>query len=57
MNGLSEFLHMGGYAVWVWSSYGICFVVLVINFLVPMVRRKRLRQSLARQARFEQAKQ
>jgi len=54
MRSFSEFLHMGGYAVWVWSSYGICLVVLLINFLAPMVRRRRLRQSLIRQARFEQ---
>ena len=29
MNGLREFLHMGGYAFYVWSSYGIALVVLV----------------------------
>jgi len=53
MHSFSEFLRMGGYAVWVWSSYGVCFVVLFINFLVPLIQRRRLRQSLIRQARFE----
>ncbi len=55
MDGLSEFLRMGGYAVWVWSAYAVCFVVLVINFVVPMLRRRRLRRALERQARFERA--
>jgi len=26
---MSEFLHMGGYAVYVWSAYGVAVVVLV----------------------------
>jgi len=56
VHSFSEFLHMGGYAIWVWSSYGICFIVLFINFLVPLLQRRKLRESLIRQARFEQKK-
>jgi heme exporter protein D len=26
-----EFLHMGGYAAYVWSAYGITLLVLVLN--------------------------
>lgn len=29
MNGLQEYLSMGGYAVWVWSAYGLATVALV----------------------------
>lgn len=39
---LSEFLHMGGYAAYVWSSYGLAFVVLVGNFLAARRRRRKL---------------
>ena len=39
---MSEFLNMGGYAVFVWSSFGISFVVLLLNVIVPVMRRKQL---------------
>jgi heme exporter protein D len=39
---MSEFLNMGGYAVFVWSSFGISFVVLLLNVIVPVIRRKQL---------------
>ena len=33
---MSEFLNMGGYAVFVWSSFGISFVVLLLNVIIPV---------------------
>ncbi len=30
---MTEWLHMGGYAVYVWSSYGIFLAVLAVNVL------------------------
>ncbi|MCZ6560417.1 MAG: heme exporter protein CcmD [Gammaproteobacteria bacterium] len=30
---LSEFLHMGGYAGYVWSSFGLTAAVLLINLV------------------------
>ena len=36
---ITEFLHMGGYAPYVWSSYGLALVVLVGNLI--LARRKR----------------
>ena len=53
MDTLREFLHMGGYGFYVWSAYGVTFVVLVANVLVPMLRARDLRARLARQARLE----
>ena len=38
----SEFLHMGGYAVFVWSSYGLALVMVVFNIVSPMLERKRV---------------
>ncbi len=41
MDGLSEFLNMGGYAFYVWTSYGIAALVLLANLVVPgSVRRE-----------------
>ncbi len=45
---MSEFFHMGGYAFYVWMSYGIAFVILLINIVVPMVRKQRLLRELRR---------
>ncbi|MDH5388393.1 MAG: heme exporter protein CcmD [Gammaproteobacteria bacterium] len=38
----SEFLHMGGYATFVWSSYGLALVMVVFNIVSPMIERKRV---------------
>ena len=39
---MNEFLHMGGYAFYVWTAYGAAFVVLALNLAAPIVRRRRL---------------
>ena len=38
----SEFLHMGGYATFVWSSYGLALVMVVVNIVSPLIERKHL---------------
>ena len=48
---LSEFFHMGGYAVFVWSSYGLTFVVLLLNWLLPFQQHKMNLKKLKRQVR------
>jgi heme exporter protein D len=53
MDTLGEFLHMGGYAFYVWGAYGVTFVVLLANVIVPLLRARDLRARLARQARME----
>jgi heme exporter protein D len=56
MSGLQEFFHMGGYATYVWSSYAIALVVLVINVLAPIRQRRKLLGQLARRQRRERRK-
>ncbi|MDX1513664.1 MAG: heme exporter protein CcmD [Gammaproteobacteria bacterium] len=48
---LSEFLHMGGYAPYVWGSYGIWLVVMVLNVVFPLIRLRETRARLARMLR------
>lgn len=48
---MSEFFHMGGYAVYVWSSYILAFVVLVFNLVAPVYRARRIKRMLARRSR------
>jgi heme exporter protein D len=38
---MSEFLYMGGYAFNVWTSYGLAFLILVINIVGPSLGHKR----------------
>jgi len=47
MNSFAEFLAMGGYGFYVWTAYGISFVVLLLNVLVPVIQRKQLLRELA----------
>lgn len=47
MNSFDEFLAMGGYGFYVWTSYGIATVVLLLNVVVPMMQRKQFLRELA----------
>ena len=46
-----EFLDMGGYAFYVWTSYGITLVILVANVVGPLRLRRKLLTNIARAAR------
>jgi len=48
---LTEFFHMGGYAFYVWTSYGVALVVLLLNVALPLRQRKKLLDNIARAAR------
>lgn len=37
-----EFFAMGGYAFYVWSSYGAVALVLILNVYLPLQRRRRV---------------
>ncbi len=42
----NSFWRMGGYAAFVWSAYGIVFLVLVFRILIAKQKFNRLRRSL-----------
>jgi len=50
----SEFFEMGGYAVYVWSSYGLALVMVIANVVSPIIQRKkviaRIRRAIKREA-------
>lgn len=50
---LTEFLDMGGYGFYVWTSYGLALIVLVMNVWIPNWRRKKLIADFARRLRRE----
>lgn len=47
MNSFAEFLAMGGYGFYVWTSYAIAFVVLLLNVVIPLIQRKQFLRELA----------
>jgi heme exporter protein D len=47
MNSFNEFLGMGGYGMYVWPAYGIAFVVMLLNFVLPLMQRKQVLRDLA----------
>ncbi len=44
-NSPSEFFAMGGYALYVWSSFGVCALVLILE---PLMVRARFRAIVGR---------
>lgn len=48
-DSLGEFMSMGRHGVYVWSAYGLCMVVLIINVAGPLLAwRRHLRQEARR---------
>ena len=43
---ISKFLNMGGYALYVWSSYGLSLLVLSWLFVKPVLDKKKIVQQL-----------
>ncbi|MFA9460127.1 heme exporter protein CcmD [Thiohalorhabdus methylotrophus] len=48
---LQEFFYMGGYAAFVWPSYGLALVILLVNLVVPHWRERQTLRQIARQNR------
>lgn len=45
---MSAFLHMGGYAAYVWPAYGLSMAGLVAIVLLSLNARRALRRQIAR---------
>ena len=54
----SDFFHMGGYAIYVWTSYGLALLLVVANIVSPIIERKRviarIKRAIKREALREQ---
>jgi len=55
-HAVSDFLAMGGYAGYVWSSVAIFVGVLAIDFISPRLRRRRVLAELRGRVRRQQRK-
>lgn len=52
-DSFSEFLAMGGHGKYVWMSYAIALMVVVINIVNPVLEKKKVIADLARRLRRE----
>ena len=43
---MSDFFHMGGYAFYVWTSYGLALLLLGYVFIQPILARKHIIKEL-----------
>ena len=53
----AEFFAMGGYALYVWGSFGVCALALVLEPLLLGRRRRAILRSLRRTAQAERMDQ
>ena len=54
---MSEFFHMGGYAMYVWPSYGLAAIVLWLNWYLPREAHKQALRQLKRRNRLSDTQQ
>jgi heme exporter protein D len=52
-NSFSDFLKMGGYGLYVWGSFGVTALLMILEPLLLLRRRRVTLARLARQARAE----
>ncbi|GMR01469.1 MAG: heme exporter protein CcmD [Gammaproteobacteria bacterium] len=53
----AEFFDMGGYAFFVWTSYGLAFIVIVANIVSPIMQRKKVISRIKRAIKRENIEQ
>ncbi len=53
MDSFNTFIHMGGYASYVWSSYGIALLAFVLSIVLPLREKRKLEKRIRRIIRNE----
>ncbi|MFK8068189.1 MAG: heme exporter protein CcmD [Gammaproteobacteria bacterium] len=43
---MAEFFNMGGYAFYVWLSYGLTAIILIANIVMPMLHDRQIKREL-----------
>ena len=56
-NSFGEFLAMGGYGLYVWGSFGVTALILIVEPILAVRNRKALLARLKRQARADRTKE
>ena len=53
---VSDFLAMGGYGGYVWTSYGLFFLVLIADAIAPLLQQRTTLRALAARLKRQAAK-
>jgi len=53
MNAIADFFHMGGYALYVWGSFGVTAICMIAEPILVRGRHKTVLRRIARLARLE----
>ena len=53
-NSASDFFAMGGYALYVWGSFGVCAIALTAETWLLRLRRDTILRTLRRQSQADQ---
>ena len=54
---MNDFLAMGGYGTYVWSSYAIFLTLLLVDYLAPRLRNRRVIADLRGRLKRQQKRQ
>lgn len=54
---MNDFLAMGGYGAYVWSSYAIFLILLLVDYLAPRLRNRRVVTDLRGRLKRQQKRQ
>jgi heme exporter protein D len=57
MSEVTNFINMGGYASYVWSAFGLSFIVLLSNVLIPLAREKKILRNVKKRTQKEKQKE
>ncbi len=53
-DSFSSFINMGGHGLYVWACYGLAGIIVAVNFISPVLTRKKVIKDIQRQNRREQ---
>ncbi len=51
---MSDFIHMGGFGAYIWSAMGIAALLMILEPLTLIFRRRSVLAQIKRQKRFEE---
>ena len=54
MSGISEFFAMGGYAFYIWGSYGVTALFMAIEVILVIQNKRTITQRVARLVRMNE---
>lgn len=48
-NSFSDFIHMGGYGLYIWGSFGMCLVTMLTELILVLSRQRNIQRKITEQ--------